>query len=132
MGDRMTAPSERRTSGLLRVPFIQRCQLDFDEGRSASAFLVNLNVLGAYVEDDEALPTPPLGTSLLCRFASPGNAQELHLRAVVVWQNPRQQHPVHSLPPGFGLQFRGLPEEAARRIENIVRDYLARNPAYRG
>jgi hypothetical protein len=45
---------------------------------------------------------------------------------VVAWTNPRQQHPVHSLPPGFGVGFRQLSDENRSRIEAIVREYLMR------
>jgi Tfp pilus assembly protein PilZ len=45
---------------------------------------------------------------------------------VVAWTNPQQEHPVHSLPPGFGVAFRSLSEDARGRIEQIVFDYLAR------
>jgi hypothetical protein len=33
---------------------------------------------------------------------------------------------VHSLPPGFGVAFRSLSDDARARIEQIVFDYLAR------
>jgi hypothetical protein len=33
---------------------------------------------------------------------------------------------VHSLPPGFGVAFRSLSDDARDRIEQIVSEYLAR------
>jgi hypothetical protein len=42
--------------------------------------------------------------------------------------NPLQQHPVHSLPPGFGVKFRDLSAEDTRSIERVIRDYNARVP----
>jgi hypothetical protein len=50
----------------------------------------------------------------------------LELEAVVAWNNPRQQHPVHSLPPGFGISFRNLSPEAHGAILALVADYQAR------
>lgn len=116
--------SERRSSGLLRVPFVHRCELELDDGRRESALIVNINVLGAYVAHD-ALPR--LGQTLGLRFGVPGNVRELELRGVVAWVNRHQEHPVHSLPPGFGLRFAEMSPEARRRIEALVEDYVRRH-----
>jgi len=119
------APSqgERRAGGALRVPFVRRCSIEFEEGETASAFIVNINVLGAYVALDDI---PPLGQRVMCRFRLPETEQEIAVDGVVAWTNPRQQHPVHSLPPGFGVGFRGLSDDHRSRIEQIVREYLLR------
>jgi Tfp pilus assembly protein PilZ len=121
-------PGERRSSGLPRVPFVRRCAAEFEDKRSVSAFLININVLGSYVALDEL---PPLGQRLVLRFRLPENEQEIVVEGVVAWTNPRQQHPVHSLPPGFGVSFRELSQENHRRIEGVVRDYAARKVAER-
>jgi len=113
---------KRRAGGAIRVPFVRRCQID-SEGRSDSAFIVNINVLGAYVTHNAILP---LGRVVLFRFQIPGNEREVAIDGVVAWTNPHQDHPVHSLPPGFGVAFRGLNADARARIEQIVADYLAR------
>lgn len=117
-----------RTSGMLRVPFVQRCALDFDDGRVVDAFLVNINALGAYVAHDGLAR---LGQRLQCRFKIPGNETRISLSAAVAWVNARQQHPVHSLPPGFGLKFERIPPEDLRKVEAIVQDYVARHPTAR-
>ena len=39
----------RRSSGLLRVPFVRRCALAFADGRQGGALIVNINTVGAYV-----------------------------------------------------------------------------------
>jgi hypothetical protein len=44
----------------------------------------------------------------------------------VSWVNVQQQHPVHSLPPGFGIRFEGLSDADRARIEEVVTDYLQR------
>ena len=122
----MTVPKDaekRRAGGAIRVPFVRRCQLEFQGGTSASAFLVNINVLGAYVAHDAM---PPLGQEVVCRFQVPGREGEVSLDGVVAWTNPVQEHPVHSLPPGFGVAFRALSDESRERIEVVVFDYLDR------
>lgn len=110
----------------LRAPFVRRCALDFGDGKSVSAFLVNINVLGVYVAHDDM---PRLGQALRVRFSVPDSERELALGGVVAWVNPRQQHPVHSLPRGFGVKFTGLDPDSRRSIEHAVADYAARNPA---
>jgi len=114
---------KRRAGGAIRVPFVRRCQLDYAGGQSESAFIVNINVLGAYVTHNAILP---LGRVVLFRFQIPGNEREVAIDGVVAWTNPHQDHPVHSLPPGFGIAFRGLSDDSRGRIEQIVFDYLAR------
>jgi Tfp pilus assembly protein PilZ len=125
---RATAPArpsvtmERRSSGLLRVPFIRRCRLEFSDGRAATAFLVNINVLGAYVAEGEL---PRLGQKLICHFGLPGTEREVVVNGVVAWVNARQQHPVHSLPPGFGVKFLDLSGDVRRDIERVIEEYVA-------
>lgn len=122
----MAAPrsdEKRRSGGAIRVPFVRRCHLDYPGQETQSAFIVNINVLGAYVAHDAM---PPLGRALVFRFLVPGSEREVRVDGVVAWTNPEQEHPVHSLPPGFGVAFRGLSDEARGRIEQVVFDYLAR------
>ena len=107
----------------VRVPFVRRCALVFDDGASTSGFLVNINTLGVYIAYDEM---PKLGQGVRVSFSVPDSELELSLDGAVAWLNPRQQHPVHSLPPGFGLQFRGLTPADARVIERVIEDYQAR------
>jgi uncharacterized protein (TIGR02266 family) len=109
----------RRTNPFERVPLVRKCQLSFEDGHTGAAFLVNVSVVGAYVALDDA---PPLGARVRCRFSIPGNSREVQAEGVVVWLNPRQQHPVHSLPPGIGLRFEQLSEGDRSRIEAFVRD----------
>ena len=122
----MTVPKDdekRRAGGAIRVPFVRRCQLDYPGGPTDTAFIVNINVLGAYVAHEVM---PALGRTLVFRFHVPGSEREVVVDGVVAWTNPQQEHPVHSLPPGFGVAFRSLPGEARERIEQIVFDYLGR------
>ena len=114
---------KRRAGGAIRVPFVRRCRLQSESDGDESAFIVNINVLGAYIAFDEM---PPLGREMVCTFQVPGRENEVCISGVVAWTNPRQEHPVHSLPPGFGIAFRGLTDEARGRIEGVVFDYLGR------
>ena len=152
--------AERRSSGLLRVPFIRRCSLVYADGRTSSAFIVNINVLGAYVaRDDVPLAAPPttggrrrgktpapagaavapapgepmpeLGQLVHCRFQLPQQGCDVAVDGIVSWLNARQQHPVHSLPPGFGVRFQGLSPDAYNCIQDLVEQYLARHPGAR-
>jgi len=116
---------ERRSTGLLRVPFIRRCSLQLSGAPATHAFLVNINVLGTYVARDDM---PHLGEPVNVRFHTPDNEREVIVEGVVAWLNPRQQHPVHSLPPGFGVSFRDLSEANRRSIEDVVEEYIERHP----
>lgn len=118
-----SAQEKRRAGGAIRVPFVRRCQLDYASGASEKPFIVNINVLGAYVAQDAM---PPLGSPVTCRFLVPGSEREVVAHGIVAWTNPKQEHPVHSLPPGFGIAFGDLSDDARTRIEQIVVDYLDR------
>jgi Tfp pilus assembly protein PilZ len=125
---RLAVTEEQPPAGkaaLLRVPFVRRCALTFGDGTAASAFLVNINALGVYVARDEM---PRLGQDVHLQFTLPDSERELSLDGSVVWLNPRQQHPVHSLPPGFGVKFRDVRAKDVEGIERVITDYKARNP----
>jgi len=109
---------------MLRIPFVRRCQLEFDGGRTTSAFVVNLNVLGAYIAADDM---PLMGELVICRFNTPDNEIDIVADGVVAWVNPHQSHPVHSLPPGFGVRFERLTDHDRGRIEAVVRGYIDRH-----
>jgi Tfp pilus assembly protein PilZ len=114
---------DRRASGLLRVPFVRACVLAIEGSAPGPAFIVNINVLGAYLASDEI---PDLGRALTFRFQVPESEYEAEIRGEVTWVNPRQQHAVHSLPPGFGVKFTSLPDDMRLKIESFVRDYTER------
>jgi Tfp pilus assembly protein PilZ len=121
---------ERRSSGLLRVPFVQACRLSLADGRSLTGFLVNVNILGAYVAAEHG-QYPVLGETLVCRFRTPENDIEMEIPATVAWVNAHQQHPVHSLPPGFGVKFETLTDTNLRRVQDVVDAYIKRHPGAR-
>jgi hypothetical protein len=115
--------------GLVRVPFVRRCRLTFKDGSEREAFLVNLNVLGAYILD-ETLPNP--GEPMRCRFGLPDSERVLALSGVVAWVNAHQQHPIHGLPRGFGLRFQDIPPEDLKLLEDVVEEQAARRAGLPG
>ena len=119
----MAPPKDRRTGGFLRVALVQRCRMELDSGPPRTAFLVNISVLGAYVAEDAQ---PPLGARGHCVFCMPGNDLEIRLPCVIAWANPRQQHPIHSLPPGYGIRFVSLTAASQERIEAYVAEQVGR------
>ena len=126
MADPRRGESEkRRYGGALRVPFVRRCRLDYETG-AVEGFIVNINILGAYIAQDEI---PAVGCRVTLHFNVPGNEREVVVEGMVAWTNPVQEHPVHSLPAGFGLAFRRVSDECAQRIEDIVTDYLDKHVA---
>jgi len=123
-------PTERRSSGLLRVPFVQVCRLLFADGRALPGFIVNINILGTYVSAESG-HFPALGESVVCSFRTPDNHIEMGIRGSVAWVNTYQAHLVHSLPPGFGIKFENLADDNRRRIQRIVGEYVERHPQTR-
>ena len=61
---------ERRSSGLIRVPFVRVCHLDFEgEAEPRRAFIVNINILGAYVAGCRGA-TPKVAGEVIDKFHS--------------------------------------------------------------
>lgn len=142
----MTSPRTERVERCFRVPFVRRCLVERPGVPPCSAFLVNISRLGAYVAVGDvpvlgesetahgALPLadlPVAGEAVTCRFRTAEGAAEVSVAGVVAWLRPRQQHPVHSMPPGFGVQFARLGQEAEAGIEAVIAAYLALHPEAR-
>jgi len=98
-----------------------------DGERTLVGFTVNINILGAYVAA-EAGKFPALGEVVVCHVNTPDNAIEMPIGGSIAWVNAHQPHPVHSLPPGFGIKFENLAEDNKRRILDVVDEYLKRHP----
>jgi uncharacterized protein (TIGR02266 family) len=109
----------------VRVPFVRACLVLRAQREPFRAFIANISTVGSYLASEESMQ---VGHTLRLRFTVPGNVIESEAVAVVAWLNPKQQHPVHSLPAGFGVHFLGLDVDTRRRIEGVVREYLERNP----
>jgi len=119
---------KRRSSGLIRVPFVRRCRIDLDDGTTRETFLVNVNILGAFIADDDP---PLLGRGVCCQFRVPGTENVVAVDGIVAWINARQQHPVHSLPRGFGVEFRGISPQNREVLRGIVSDWMSRRRSSR-
>lgn len=133
----MSTQADRRLPNPPRIPFVRRCWLGLPDGTAVSAFTVNISSVGAYLTRADFAPPhpgapppadelPSVGDVVVCRFSLPGSETELAVRGTVTWLNSRQQHPVHSLPPGFGLRFDEVSAPARARIDAVVQEYLAR------
>jgi hypothetical protein len=107
-----------------RVPFVRKCRIAFSDGQSREVFIANINEYGAYLAD-AVMPQGGQGISL--RFRLPGNESEVEATGAVAWVNPMQQHPVHSLPPGYGLQFDPLKEPLLSFVLDVVQEYMKRH-----
>jgi hypothetical protein len=133
----VTRPPDRRQPNPPRIPFVRRCWLGLPDGTAVSAFTVNLSAVGAYLTPADFAPArpgapppadelPAVGSTVVCRFTLPDSETEVVVNGTVSWLNSRQQHPVHSLPPGFGLRFDDVSPDARDRIDAVVAEYLAR------
>ena len=109
----------------LRVPFVRACSVVLGGEEPFRAFTANMSVLGCYVASGEPVK---IDQTLRIRFTVPGNVIESEIVGAVVWVNSKQEHAIHSLPPGFGIRFLGLDAGTRRRIDAVVKEYLARYP----
>jgi hypothetical protein len=90
--------------------------------------VLDLSVNGIYIMT-EMLPNE--GESLTVSFRVPSNDRVLRMRGVVAWLNPKQSHPVHSLPAGFGFCFIQTTPEDMKLVIGAIQDYCRSNPLYR-
>jgi hypothetical protein len=107
-----------------RVPFVRMCTIAFSDGKRRDVFIANINEHGAYLADPE-MPEPGQGITL--RFRLPGSEQQVEATGAVAWVNPLQQHPVHSLPPGYGLQFDPIRDPLLSFVLGVVDEFLKRH-----
>ena len=117
-------PPEPVRRSPFRVPFVRKCTIAFSDGKSREVFIANINEYGAYLADQE-MPQPGQGITL--RFRLTGSETEVVVTGAVAWVNPLQQHPVHSLPPGYGLQFDPVREPLLSFVLGVVSEYLKRH-----
>jgi hypothetical protein len=111
-----------------RVPFVRKGQITFSDGRSRRVFIANINEYGAFMADDDM---PEVGQGIALRFLLPGSETEVEATGAVAWLNPRQQHPVHSLPAGYGVQFDPLRDPLLSFVLGVVEEFLERHEVKR-
>ncbi len=90
--------------------------------------LLDLSLRGVYIASQEL---PRVGDELEITFRVPGNERVLAIASVVAWVQADQTHPVHGLPPGFGVKFKKLEVEDVRVIARAIQSYCQSNPLYR-
>jgi hypothetical protein len=120
-------PTLPSAGSALRVPLLQTCRLEVGELR-LPAFVVNINVLGAYVSAENApflSLFPRLGDPVVCWLRRDGEV-EMPIRGTVAWINTQRRAP--RLPPGFGIRFEPLADDDRRWIERMVEEYVRWQP----
>ncbi len=107
-------------SGQRRIPFVTSCTLFTDSATSSYGVLCNLSLSGAFVAVE---PTPPLKTRLRLAFSLPRIARPVVILCEVAWINPKGAAARDGLPPGCGLRFISLAQEALVRIGALIDEY---------
>ncbi len=118
------APAKPARRSPFRVPFVRKCRIAFSDGKSREVFIANINEYGAYLADDVM---PQGGQGMTLRFRLPGSETDVEAMGAVAWVSPMQQHPVHSLPPGYGVQFDPLKEPLLSFVLGVVEEYMKRH-----
>lgn len=111
----------------LRIPFVRRCVIAAAE-RESDGMVLDLSLRGVYVASHVL---PKVADRVTVRFRVPTNERTLVLSGIVAWVQEEQTHPVHGLPPGFGLRFRKMAVEDVRVIMQTIQAYCESNPIYR-
>jgi hypothetical protein len=106
-------------SGHVRVPYVQRCQIVFDD-RPQLGIVCNVSTLGVYVATDNV---PEVGAHADVSFMLPRDARRFEAGATLAWRNTVAQRQVESLPPGAGFRFDVLAAESRARLERLVLEY---------
>jgi Tfp pilus assembly protein PilZ len=117
-----TGQSARRSP--FRVPFVRKSLITFSDGASRRVFIANINEYGAFMADDDM---PSVGQGMTLRFRLPGSETDVEATGAVAWLNPKQQHPVHSLPAGYGVQFDPLRDPLLAFVLGVVEEFLERH-----
>jgi Tfp pilus assembly protein PilZ len=105
----------------IRIPFIHRGTLEH-AGATESVFLLDLGLMGAFVERAEGLP---VGARVVLRFPLPGNEIPIVVTCRVAWWHPPEARLVSkALPPGLGLEFVEVSEADRSRLREHVLGYL--------
>jgi hypothetical protein len=84
----------------IRIAYVQKAQLTH-QGRERVVFLVDLGLVGVFVELGEPLP---IGDRAELRFPLPGNDIPVSAGCRVAWWHEPGREP-RPFPPGIGLEF---------------------------
>lgn len=112
-------------SGILRIPFLQPCQLASASGEQ-TGLVCDLSTAGVYVRLDRL---PPPGERVDVSFQLfPGDPLPLQAQAEVAWVNEPESPRLPDLPPGCGLRFLHMSPEDALRVSELVKAALTPAP----
>jgi Tfp pilus assembly protein PilZ len=112
----------------LRIPFIRRATLTHKGGTEA-AFVIDLGLLGVFVERSEPLPK---GEMVALEMTLPGS--EVPVRAgcrVAWWHEGDTPLASKSLPRGAGLSFVELNDADRTRLRELLEEYCRQEPSVR-
>jgi hypothetical protein len=112
----------------IRITFIQKATLAH-AGGVEERFLIDLGLLGVFVEREEPLPE---GSSVQVSFRLPGNELPVTARCRVAWWHPAEMVLTSkALPAGLGLEFTDIEGAAVGRVRAYLAEYLRRAPRER-
>ncbi len=120
-GEVVPAPIPDDVLRRIRIPFVHRAVLSHGEA-AESLFILDLGLLGAYVERSGPLP---VGTPATLEFKIPGNAHPIRAGCVVAWRHdPPPRGTPADIPAGVGFQFVKMTEADRARLERYFRAYV--------
>lgn len=90
-------------------------------GHQGQAFSRDISPSGAFIKSDRVLP---VGTRLTVRFCLPGTWDALQCTAIVRFNSQGTGHPAPL--GGFGIEFEGLGEDDAERLDVFLARQLER------
>ena len=112
----------------LRIPFIRRATLTHSGGTEA-AFVIDLGLLGVFIERSEPLPKSEM---IALEMTLPGS--EVPVRAgcrVAWWHEGDTPLASKSLPRGAGLSFVELSDTDRTRLRDLLEEYCRQEPSVR-
>jgi PilZ domain len=112
----------------LRIPFIRRATLTHSGGTEA-AFVIDLGLLGVFVERSQPLPKDE---DVELEMTLPGS--EVPVRAgcrVAWWHEGDTPLASKSLPRGAGLSFIRLNDSDRARLRDLLEEYCRQEPSVR-
>jgi hypothetical protein len=116
------------TLNKLRIPFIRRATLKHADVVE-EAFVIDLGLLGVFVERTEPLPK---GADVELEMTLPGS--EIPVKAgckVAWWHDGDTPLASKSLPRGAGLAFVSLSDGDHARLKDLLEEYCKQEPSVR-
>jgi len=112
----------------LRVPLIRKMRMKLGE-RGLETLTIDVGLRGVFAEWSEPLA---IDERVEVEFTLPQNELPVRATCRVAWCHQPATGPTkRPLPPGLGLEFLEIAEEARERIREHIRDYCRRYPKAR-